>query len=59
MDGCDALLRVPYAYALTILVYKEPARERVWKKYSLNILWFKTLFYPFDREPVLELFTFV
>ena len=28
------------------------------KKYSLNIIWFKTLFYTIERGPVLELFTF-
>ena len=43
MDECDALLRVPYAYALRILVYKEPARKRIGEKYSLNLIWFKTL----------------
>ena len=43
MDECDVLLRVPHAYALRILVYKEPARKGIGKKYSLNIIWFKTL----------------
>ena len=43
MDECDALLRVPHAYALRILVYKEPARKRIGEKYSLNLIWFKTL----------------
>ena len=43
MDECDALLRVPHAYTLRILVYKEPARKRIRKKYSLNLIWFKTL----------------
>ena len=41
MDECDALLRAPYAYALRILVYKEPARTRIGKKYSLNIIWLR------------------
>ena len=43
MDECDTLLRVPHAYTLRILVYKEPTRKRIGKKYSLNLLWFKTL----------------
>ena len=34
MDERDALLRVPHAYSLGILVYKEPARKRIGKKYS-------------------------
>ena len=29
MDGCDALLKVPHAYALRILVYTKSACERV------------------------------
>ena len=44
MDQCDALLnRVPHACALRILVYKEPARKSIGKKYSLNLIWFKML----------------
>ena len=43
MDECDALLRVPHAYALRLLVYKEPARKRIGKKYSLNFIRFKTI----------------
>ena len=37
MDECEALLTVPHAYALRILVYKGPARKKIGKKYSLTL----------------------